>query len=51
MPAILGPLFGKAKVKLGQTFRAVTPIGGWARFIAFLRHRISARQVQIHLPG
>jgi len=36
MQPIVTPLTGKAKVKLTQTPRAVTPFGGLASFIAFL---------------
>jgi hypothetical protein len=50
MHPVVTPLFGKAKVKLTQTPRAVTPFGGLASFIAFLEQRGFARQVQTHLP-
>lgn len=50
MHTVVSPLFGKAKVKLTQTPRAVTPYGGLASFIAFLQQRGFAEQVQAHLP-
>ena len=50
MHTVVTPLFGKAKVKLTQTPRAVTPFGGLASFIAFLQQRGFAQQVQAHLP-
>jgi len=50
MPTIIDPLFGKAKVKLTQTPRAVTPFGGLASFIAFLQQRGFVEQVQQQLP-
>ena len=50
MPALVTPLFGKAKVKLAQTPRAVTPFGGLASFVAFLDRIGYAHQVQTHLP-
>lgn len=50
MPTIIHPLFGKAKVKLTQTPRAVTPFGGLASFLAFLQQRGFAEQVQQQLP-
>ena len=50
MHPVVTPLFGKAKVKLTQTPRAVTPFGGLASFIAFLEGRGFAQQVQTHLP-
>lgn len=50
MHPVVSPLFGKAKVKLNQTPRAVTPFGGLASFIAFLQQRGFAEQVQAHLP-
>jgi hypothetical protein len=49
MRSVVTPLFGKAKVKLTQTPRAVTPFGGRASFIAFWEGRGFARQVQTHL--
>ena len=36
MHSFVKPLFGKAKVKLSQTPRAVTPFGGLASFVRFL---------------
>jgi len=45
MHPVVTPLFGKAKVKLTQTPRAVTPFGGLASFIAFLEQRDFARQL------
>lgn len=50
MHAFVRPLFGKAKIKLRQTPRAVTPFGGLVSFIAFLDQIGYARQVQGHLP-
>ena len=50
MHTFVASLFGKAKVKLTQTPRAVTPFGGLASFIAFLHQRGFAQQVQTHLP-
>lgn len=50
MPTIITPLFGKAKVKLTQTSRAVTPFGGLASFITFLEQQGFAQQVESHLP-
>jgi hypothetical protein len=50
MHTVVSPLFGKAKIKLTQTPRAVTPFGGLASFIAFLQQRGFADQVQRHLP-
>ena len=50
MPTVVSPLFGKAKVKLAHTPRAVTPFGGLASFLAFLHQRGFATQVQTHLP-
>lgn len=50
MQTFVTPLFGKAKVKLTQTPRAVTPFGGLASFVGFLEQIGYARQVQRHLP-
>jgi len=50
MHAFVAPLFGKAKIKLVQTPRAVTPFGGLASFIAFLDQIGYAQQLQAHLP-
>ena len=50
MHTVVSPLFGKAKVKLTHTPRAVTPFGGLASFLAFLHQRGFAAQVQTHLP-
>lgn len=50
MHAFLAPLFGKAKVKIRQTPRAVTPFGGLASFIGFLEQIGYAREVEAHLP-
>lgn len=50
MHTIITPLFGKAKVKLAQTPRAVTPFGGLASFIAFLQQCGFAQQVEKHMP-
>jgi hypothetical protein len=50
MHTFLTPLFGKAKVKLSQTPRAVTPFGGLVSFISFLDQIGYAHQVQAHLP-
>jgi hypothetical protein len=50
MHTFVTPLFSKAKVKLAQTPRAVTPFGGLASFISFLEQIGYARQVQTHLP-
>lgn len=50
MHAFVTPLFGKAKIKLAQTPRAVTPFGGLASFIAFLDQIGYAQQLQTHLP-
>jgi len=50
MHTIITPLFGKAKVKLAQTPRAVTPFGGLASFIAFLQQSGFAQQVERHMP-
>ena len=46
MHTFVAPLFGKAKVKLSQTSRAVTPFGGLASFIAFLDQIGYTRQIQ-----
>lgn len=50
MHTVVSPLFGKSKLKLTQTSRAVTPFGGLASFIAFLQQRGFSQQVQTHLP-
>jgi hypothetical protein len=50
MHSVVSPLFGKAKIKLTHTPRAVTPFGGLASFITFLQERGFAEQVQRHLP-
>lgn len=50
MHAVVSPLFGKAKVKLTQTPRAVTLSGGWPASLPFLHQRGFAAQVQAHLP-
>lgn len=50
MPTVVSPLFGKAKLKLTQTPRAVTPFGGLASFIGFLHQSGFAEQVQAYLP-
>lgn len=50
MHPFVAPRFGKAKIKLTQTPRAVTPFGGLASFIAFLHQRGFAQQGQTPLP-
>jgi len=50
MHPFITPLFGKAKVKLTQTPRAVTPFGGLASFVSFLEQIGYAQQVRVHLP-
>ena len=50
MHSFVTPLFGKAKVKLSQTSRAVTPFGGLASFIAFLDQIGYAETLRAHLP-
>jgi hypothetical protein len=50
MHTVVSSLFGKTRVKLAQTPRAVTPFGGLASFIGFLHQRGFAAQVQSHLP-
>ena len=50
MHTFVTPVFGKAKIKLAQTPRAVTPFGGLASFIAFLDQIGYAQQLQAHLP-
>ena len=50
MHTVVSPLFGKAKVKLTQTPRAVTPFGGLISFLEFLHRRGFVREVQTHLP-
>ena len=50
MHVFVTPLFGKAKIKLSQTPRAVTPFGGLTSFIGFLDQIGYAQQLQAHLP-
>lgn len=50
MQPFVTPLFGKAKVKLAQTPRAVTPFGGLASFVGFLDQIGYAQKLQTHLP-
>ena len=50
MHVFVTPLFGKAKIKLTQTPRAVTPFGGLTSFIGFLDQIGYAQQLQAHLP-
>jgi len=50
MHPFITPLFGKAKVKLAQTPRAITPFGGLASFVSFLEQIGYAQQVRAHLP-
>jgi len=50
MHAFVTPLFGKAKVKLAQTPRAVTPFGGLISFVSFLEQIGYAQKLQAHLP-
>src|SRR6516164_4613279 len=50
MPTFVTGLFGKARTKLSQTPRAVTPFGGPVSFIEFLEQIGYARQVEQHLP-
>jgi hypothetical protein len=50
MHTFVTPLFGKAKVKLLQTPRAVTPFGGLASFVGFLDQIGYAQKLQAHLP-
>lgn len=50
MHAFVTPLFGKAKTKLTQTPRAVTPFGGLVSFIEFLSQSGYAQVVEKHLP-
>ena len=50
MHPLVTPLFGKAKVKLSQTPRAVTPFGGLASFVGFLEQIGYAQKLQAHLP-
>jgi hypothetical protein len=50
MHSFVTPLFGKAKVKLTQTPRAVTPFGGLASFAGFLEQIGCGQQLQLHLP-
>ena len=50
MHPLVTPIFGKAKVKLSQTLRAVTPFGGLASFVGFLDQIGYAQKLQAHLP-
>ena len=50
MHTFVTPVFGKAKVKLSQTPRAVTPFGGLASFITFLDQIGYAEKLRAHLP-
>jgi hypothetical protein len=50
MHSFVTPLFGKAKIKLSQTPRSVTPFGGLASFIVFLEQIGYAQQIQARLP-
>jgi len=50
MSAFVTTLFGKAKTKLSQTPRAVTPFGGLVSFIEFLGQIGYATEVQKHMP-
>ena len=50
MPTFVATLFGKAKVKLTETPRAVTPFGGLVSFIEFLGQIGYAEQLEKHLP-
>lgn len=50
MPTVVTSLFGKAKTKLRETPRAVTPFGGLVSFIEFLGQVGYAQQVEQHLP-
>jgi hypothetical protein len=50
MHSFVTPPFGKAKVKLTQTPRAVTPFGGLASFAGFLEQIGYGPQLQAHLP-
>jgi hypothetical protein len=50
MKTYLTPIFGKAKIKLTETPRPVTPFGGLASFVAFLEQTGYAAAVQRHLP-
>ena len=50
MHTFVTALFGKAKVKLTQTARAVTPFGGLASFVGFLDQIGYTQQLQAHLP-
>ena len=50
MHPLVTPLFSKAKVKLSQTPRAVTPFGGLASFVGFLEQIGYAQTLQAHLP-
>ena len=44
------PLFGSAKLVLGETPKAIPPFGGLASFISFLGQIGFAGQVRQHLP-
>lgn len=48
--AEITPLFGEAKLVLGETPKAISPFGGLASFISFLGQIGFAREVQQHLP-
>ena len=50
MPTVVTPLFGKAKIKLTQTPRALTPFGGLVSFLEFLGQIGYAQQVEQPLP-
>ena len=49
-PAQISPLFGGAKLVLDETPKAITPFGGLASFIEFLRRVGYVDQVQAALP-
>jgi hypothetical protein len=50
MPTFVTTLFGKTKIKLTETPRAVTPFGGLVSFIEFLGQIGYAQRVEEHLP-
>jgi len=50
MPTFVTTLFGKAKTKLTETPRAVTPFGGLVSFIEFLGQIGYAQQLERHMP-
>jgi hypothetical protein len=50
MHTFVTALFGKAKIKLSQTPRAVTPFGGLVSFIEFLGQIDYAPTLEKHLP-